>query len=508
MGKSGASVDELPFDLDTAIKVCRQAGFFEHATYLAKKWNRHEDYLRIQIEDAEQYGDALRYLRSLGPEAVRRDPRDDAHGQCEENMVLYGRMLLQHEPDATTELLVDLCSGQLGKKPLVTPITDAEARGPSGASGPAMLSYLGVNRVAGLFTGDTGSTATAAAPAAIQPNGDEKEKAVAEPENASDEKPTYTPPSPRQYFAHFVDHHEYFIKFLESVAATLWGQIVTATNGATGARPDRPSDLLDSDDPVVTDQRAVWNTLLELYLASTKSDQAQVAKAASTRALNLLADREKPLDPVHAMILCSTAGFTDGLVGLWESMGMYEDVLRFWMDRDRLHDAAKANGDGKVNGTTSPEERTPSDEVLRCLEAYGPTNHHLYPLVLRYLTSSPRVLSRHSAQLPRILATIDEERILPPLAVIQLLSRNGVASVGTVKDWLKAKVEETRQDVESDKHLVESYRTETKEKEKELVQLADPSAPEVFQVTRCASCQTQLDLPSVHFMCKHSYHQR
>ena len=70
VGKSGASVDELPFDLDTAIKVCRQAGFFEHATYLAKKWNRHEDYLRIQIEDAEQYGDALRYLRSLGPEAV------------------------------------------------------------------------------------------------------------------------------------------------------------------------------------------------------------------------------------------------------------------------------------------------------------------------------------------------------------------------------------------------------------------------------------------------------
>lgn len=69
-GSASAGVDELPFDLDTAIRVCRQAGFFEHATYLAKKWGRHEDYLRIQIEDAEQYDDALRYLRSLGPEAV------------------------------------------------------------------------------------------------------------------------------------------------------------------------------------------------------------------------------------------------------------------------------------------------------------------------------------------------------------------------------------------------------------------------------------------------------
>jgi hypothetical protein len=50
--------------------VCRQAGFFEHATYLARKYGRHEEYLRIQIEDAEQYDEALKYLRGLGPDAV------------------------------------------------------------------------------------------------------------------------------------------------------------------------------------------------------------------------------------------------------------------------------------------------------------------------------------------------------------------------------------------------------------------------------------------------------
>lgn len=62
--------DELPFDLQTAIRVCRQAGYFEHASYLAKKYERHEDYLRIQIEDAENYRDALDYVRKLGPESV------------------------------------------------------------------------------------------------------------------------------------------------------------------------------------------------------------------------------------------------------------------------------------------------------------------------------------------------------------------------------------------------------------------------------------------------------
>ena len=62
--------DELPFDLETAIRVCRQAGYFDHASYLARKYERHEDYLRTQIEDAENYRDALSYVRSLGLESV------------------------------------------------------------------------------------------------------------------------------------------------------------------------------------------------------------------------------------------------------------------------------------------------------------------------------------------------------------------------------------------------------------------------------------------------------
>lgn len=65
------SLDEPPFDLETAIRVCRQAGYFEHASYLAKKYKRHEDYLRIQVEDASNYKDALAYVRRLDPEAVR-----------------------------------------------------------------------------------------------------------------------------------------------------------------------------------------------------------------------------------------------------------------------------------------------------------------------------------------------------------------------------------------------------------------------------------------------------
>lgn len=68
----GRTTTELPFDLDTAIRVCRQAGYFEHAAYLANKYERHEDYLRIMIEDSGDLRSAGDYLKRLGAEVVSR----------------------------------------------------------------------------------------------------------------------------------------------------------------------------------------------------------------------------------------------------------------------------------------------------------------------------------------------------------------------------------------------------------------------------------------------------
>lgn len=59
-----------------------------------------------------------------------------------------------------------------------------------------------------------------------------------------------------------------------------------------------------------------------------------------------------------------------------------------------------------------------------------------------------------------------------------------------------------------DQELINSYRLETAAKLKQVEELSDPEHPRVFHVTRCSTCAGQLDLPSVHFMCNHSYHQR
>ena len=124
------------------------------------------------------------------------------------------------------------------------------------------------------------------------------------------------------YFAHFIDHPTNFLHFLEEVALRRWGQSVSGKEGTPPAvvEPDPSAD----PEAERRDQAGVWNTLLELYLV----DQPD-------KALRVLQRDDLPYDHTHALILCSTCGFMPGLVLLWEKLGMFEDVLRFYMDRER-----------------------------------------------------------------------------------------------------------------------------------------------------------------------------
>ena len=59
-----------------------------------------------------------------------------------------------------------------------------------------------------------------------------------------------------------------------------------------------------------------------------------------------------------------------------------------------------------------------------------------------------------------------------------------------------------------DEQLTASYRLETATKLKQVEELSDPDQPRLFHAPQCSQCGGPLDLPSVHFMCKHSFHQR
>jgi hypothetical protein len=340
-------------------------------------------------------------------------------------------------PDETTQLLIEICTGT---DPLVSEPDTLPAPSKSTAGG-SYLSYLALRgpapaaapvspvSVSATVTDPPVSSGASSRTTRQNDRGSRREatydasRAPSPPSTLHAAPPLIKRPSPRLYFANFIGHREHLVVFLEAVALRRWGQSL-----------DEPTtvEVSAEESDETADQQAVWNTLLELYLtlASAAGSSAR-GDALRDKALRLLrAPAERlPYDPTHALILCATRSFTPGLVLLWERLGMHEDVLRFWMEQDRR---------GAVGAGA---------EVMRCLAQYGNTAPQLYKLALRFFTSAPQLMARHTMDLAEVLRVIEERAIMPPLVVVQVLSRNDVASVGLVKDWLLERIRTAREEV-------------------------------------------------------------
>ena len=82
--------------------------------------------------------------------------------------------------------------------------------------------------------------------------------------------------------------------------------------------------------------------------------------------------------------------------------------------------------------------------AIKALRKYGPEEPQLYPAALSYFTSSPKVMQEVGDELQKVLDKIDEDGLMAPLQVVQMLSENGVATVGMVKKYLRTTMERER----------------------------------------------------------------
>lgn len=183
------------FDLDTAISMCRQGGYYDQAVFLAKRDNEHELVVDILIEDSKNYDDALDYIWRLEP--------DTAYP----NLMKYARVLLEHCPKDATQIFIDYYTGNYRvKKDLPLPVQPTQQYGAASAvQNLASFIPLPYRQTPGTSSpapgGNQGATLSEADIATAEVLGPPKE---------------YDLPKPRTAFSSFVDHPSEFIIFLEA----------------------------------------------------------------------------------------------------------------------------------------------------------------------------------------------------------------------------------------------------------------------------------------------------
>ncbi|KPM45580.1 hypothetical protein AK830_g904 [Neonectria ditissima] len=441
------SPGDLKFDLDTAITMCRQGGYYEQAAYLAKKHGEIDLVVDILIEDSKNYAEALDFIWRQDPETAY---------PC---MQKYARVLIENCPQDATRLFVDYYTGKYRPKQAVEMVEDVETPSGGGFAAGAASAVQNLSNLLPLPYMNTSAVASPGAGVNQKPTVSDGMLAIDADDTPA---PKYEPPTPRTAFSSFIDHPDEFIVFLEA--------------------------CLEEKDVKARDRTDLYTTLFEMYLYKAGEKKGQHHKEEwEAKAKKLIEGEHIPMESSNVLLLSHLSNFQDGTVLVKEQAGLLADIFRSYTSAKDTRGAMKA------------------------LRKYGPEEPQLYVAALAYLTSDPSVLEEAGHdELANVLAKIDKDGLMAPLQVIQTLvgrsAGGGVATMGMIKPYLHDMITRERKEIASNRHRISTLRTDTEKRRGELADLG--TKPVVFQATWCSDCSQRLDLPAVHFLCKHSFHQR
>eukprot|EP01100_Stratorugosa_tubuloviscum_P009148 TRINITY_DN3821_c1_g1_i2.p1 TRINITY_DN3821_c1_g1~~TRINITY_DN3821_c1_g1_i2.p1 ORF type:complete len:907 (-),score=370.21 TRINITY_DN3821_c1_g1_i2:89-2758(-) len=369
------------FDVETAIKVCKQAGYVDHALYLAVKHGYQDWCLKILTEDSQKFERAVEYLSTL-------DFLD-----AEKSFKIYGKALVDTLATKAIELIYRLCNNY----------TPTESKNfPRVANASKSISTLfGIEN----------------------------------------EDRTRKNSKPEDFFNLFVDNRDALISFLEMFV----------------------------DHYKIS--KAATSTLLELYLRAEQKEKRE-------KALDLLKKKYSDFDVDHALVLARLANWKEGIIFIYEKLGLFQEILKAYIeDKD-------------------------NKSILRLCKIRGSEEPNLWIQALNYFAKEEIDSQKDIID---ALSHIEAENILPPLVVIQILSKSKLP-LNVVRNYITNSLQQQEKDIAEDQKNIKTLEDETEKMRGHIRQMKTSST--TFQLSKCFMCSGKLELPAVYFLCQHSFHQR
>ena len=181
----------------------------------------------------------------------------------------------------------------------------------------------------------------------------------------------------------------------------------------------------------------------------------------------------------QALILCQRAGFTPGLLHLYQQAGLYDQILN--------HHLGAGNW----------------ESGLQACRRFGPSRPQLWVTALQQVAACGAEVP--PAQFREVLDQVERHKLLSPLQVVSTLSSCPTATLGVVRDYLLRTIDLEEKSIAEDRKVIDQYQQQSKEVRAKIDRLNGQVT--VFQSTKCSVCGQELELPTVHFLCGHGFHQ-
>ncbi|XP_014678705.1 PREDICTED: vacuolar protein sorting-associated protein 11 homolog [Priapulus caudatus] len=223
----------------------------------------------------------------------------------------------------------------------------------------------------------------------------------------------------------------------------------------------------------------VYNTLIELYLHDVVHEaSASQRKVKEEKILGMLQNPAAGYDIDQALVLCQMHNFRLGVLYLYEKSKLYQQILSHHMEH---------------------KEYT---NIVDTCKKFGTEEPNLWVQALWYFAKTEDC---YKTYLTEVLTQIDKKNLLPPLMVVETLGQNSTATLAVIKDYIMKRLKLENDEIAENERLIKQFKEETVKMRGQIEELK--TSAQIFQVSKCSACNHPLELPSVHFLCQHSYHQ-
>lgn len=224
----------------------------------------------------------------------------------------------------------------------------------------------------------------------------------------------------------------------------------------------------------------IYNTLLELelqeYLAETNPSK-QIAK--EVEIMSFLKEKKNCYDTDLALVLCQINNFKHGILHLYEKAELYHQILSHYSDNEEY------------------------ENIIEICSRFGDQDNSLWLHALQVFAHTNEQ-GNTSQYFMTVLDHIEKHHLLPAIMVVAIAAKSKTATLSLVKEYLVRHLSSEGEKIRAAEESIKLYKKETEKIREHMDNLKHN--PKVFQESKCSGCKCELELPSVHFLCGHSFH--
>uniref|UniRef100_A0A914YIW2 Vacuolar protein sorting-associated protein 11 homolog n=1 Tax=Panagrolaimus superbus TaxID=310955 RepID=A0A914YIW2_9BILA len=213
------------------------------------------------------------------------------------------------------------------------------------------------------------------------------------------------------------------------------------------------------------------NAVLEHTLERMKTSEQGIDQEAE----DLIFELVDPSNYDNALRLGQLQSYSPLVIYVLRKQQRYDELLRYLLR------------DGEIN-----------DIIEEC------NNKMIKDLWIELITFLSKKKDLDEDYVVELLEKVTKANLVHPLVITNILSRNENLAVGCVKKYLEQWLATENEKIKENTKIIEENVKKSNELEKQI-HIYDEDV-QIFQALRCAVCDLPLQMPAVHFMCKHSYH--